>query len=140
MKPIKDQTGAVLMEFVLVLPLLLLLLFASIEFGVAFFNKAMITNASREGARAGIVYNEPARLTIDEIRTIAKDYCETHLITFGDASADDLKIKPLREGDEPGDNLTVTVEYDYDFLVIPNFIPGFDPSITLTGVSVMRNE
>jgi Flp pilus assembly protein TadG len=36
-----------------------MLLFGIIEFGIILYDKAMITNASREGARAGIVYSEP---------------------------------------------------------------------------------
>ena len=51
-----SQKGASAVEFALVLPLLMLILFGIIEFGLLMYNKAMITNASREGARRGIVY------------------------------------------------------------------------------------
>ena len=53
---IAGQRGASAVEFAIVLPVLLLLLFGTIEFGVLFFNKAVITNASREGARRGVVW------------------------------------------------------------------------------------
>ena len=45
-----NQKGAALIEFAIVLPLLLLLVFGAIEFGLLFYNKQVITNASREGA------------------------------------------------------------------------------------------
>lgn len=143
MKTHKNQNGAVLLEFVLVLPLLLLLLFASIEFGVAFFNKAMITNASREAARAAIVFNTDGtdRVPIppDEISEIVANYCDAHLITFGAANTAVVAYAPPATP-VSGDPITVTVSYDYGFLIVPNFIPGFKPTIKMEGVSVMRYE
>ena len=47
------------MEFAIIAPLLFIILFGIIEFGILIYNKAMITNASREGARAGIVFSDP---------------------------------------------------------------------------------
>ena len=51
-----EQKGVAALEFAIILPVLLLLTCGIIEFSVALYDKAMITNASREGARAGIVY------------------------------------------------------------------------------------
>ena len=50
---LKGNNGASAVEFAVVLPLLVLP-FGIIEFSLALYDKAMITNASREGARAGI--------------------------------------------------------------------------------------
>ena len=50
---INNQNGAALVEFAIVLPVLLMLIFEMIEFSLLLYDKAMITNASREGARAG---------------------------------------------------------------------------------------
>ena len=49
------------MEFAIVMPLLFVILFGIIEFGILLYDKAMITNASREGARAGIVFDSTLR-------------------------------------------------------------------------------
>ena len=54
------QRGTATVEFGLLLPVLLLIVSGIIEFGMALFDKAVITNASREGARAGIVLRVPA--------------------------------------------------------------------------------
>jgi Flp pilus assembly protein TadG len=53
--PLKSQNGAQLVEFAIILPLLITILFAVIEFGFMLYDQAIITNASREGARAGVV-------------------------------------------------------------------------------------
>lgn len=142
MQKIREQSGASLIEFVIILIPLLVLLFASIEFGVAGYNKAMITNASREGARAGIVFdasNPPThRISDTDITQIVLNYCQDNLITFGPAAAPVVAIS--RVGNTPGDDLMISVDYNYGFLILQNLIPGFNPTIQLTAESVMRME
>ena len=141
MKANNPELGASLIEFVLVLIPLLVLTFGSIEFGVAGYNKAMLTNASREGARAGIVFDPGQtsdRLSDTEIEQIVRGYCADNLITFGDAAVPDVVVN--RAGYTEGDDLTVTVTYVYGFLIIDNLIPGFNPTMTLRARSVMRME
>ena len=82
MKRLKLQTGSNIVEFALILPLLLVLVFGIIDFGLALFDKAVLTNASREGARAGMVFKVP-RLTDAEIEAVVQTYAGNHLITFG---------------------------------------------------------
>jgi len=54
-----NERGAVAAEFALLLPVILLILFGTIEFGMIMYSREVITNASREGARAGIVQVSP---------------------------------------------------------------------------------
>ena len=49
-----DQKGVAAVEFAIVLPFLVLLICGTIEFGLMFYNKQVITNASREGVRSMI--------------------------------------------------------------------------------------
>lgn len=49
----RPERGAALVEFTLVLPLLLALVFGIVDFGRAFQSWITITNAAREGARLG---------------------------------------------------------------------------------------
>jgi len=49
----RDQRGAAMVEFALVLPLVLLLTFGAIDFGFAFSDAAGIKSATRSGARIG---------------------------------------------------------------------------------------
>ena len=146
MKTLKDNQGAVLIEFVIVLPLLLILLFASIEFGVLFYNQAMITNASREGARSGIVYRtgDPRIDWATHVEQVVDNYCADNLITFG-APSSCVTYQPA--GGVPtttGESLAVRVTYDYGFLVLPNLdffgAMGIPTTIELDAETVMRLE
>jgi Flp pilus assembly protein TadG len=51
----KQQRGTSTLEFIVVLPTLLLVLFAIIEFSRAWLTVNIVTTASREGARVGVV-------------------------------------------------------------------------------------
>ena len=119
----KSQRGIAAVEFALVLPILVLLAFGIIEFSLALYDKAVITNASREGARAGIVAQSP-KVKDAEIKAAVINYCNPHLITFRTdqtIKGTDITIVPpdSRDGMPFGTDLTVTVTYRYDFLVFP---------------------
>ena len=47
----EHERGQALVEFAMVMPIMLLLLFALVDFGRAFYSWLLITNAAREGAR-----------------------------------------------------------------------------------------
>lgn len=51
----RDERGAAVVETVLVLPLLLGLMFATVGFGVAVVAKAVVTNAVRDSARLAAI-------------------------------------------------------------------------------------
>ncbi len=52
-----DERGVAAVEFSLVLPLLLLIVFSLIDFGRIFFVQVSITSASREGVRLSSLYS-----------------------------------------------------------------------------------
>jgi Flp pilus assembly pilin Flp len=53
--PGRGEEGAAAVEFALLLPLLVLLLFGFIQFGTAFNTRIQATNAAREAARMAVV-------------------------------------------------------------------------------------
>jgi Flp pilus assembly protein TadG len=59
----RPSRGAVLLEFVLVLPIFLLLLLAAIDWGWYFVLRETAIHAAREGARTGSVQDTPAAQT-----------------------------------------------------------------------------
>lgn len=134
----QDEKGAAMVEFSLILPLLAILLFGVIEFSLLLYNKQVITNASREGARAGIVAQTP-RLTLTDIQQVVNNYTASHLITFGTTSPPVISIDNSG-GTAFGNDLTVTVSYNYDFLVLPNFVASLAGGINLKAETVMRYE
>ena len=139
----RAREGVTAIETALLLPLLLIILFGIIEFSILFYDKAMITNASREGARVGIAFCfDPATGRThppdSEIIAAVNQYCQNFLITFGSASAPNTAI--ARTGNGAGDSLTVRVTYTYDFLVLPNFLTSLGGAINLDATTVMRLE
>jgi len=139
------QRGAVALEFAILFPVLILMTFGIIEFSAALYDKAMITNASREGARVGIVYTfDPNNTTSPNhppdslITQVVQTYCQNKLLTFAPDENAVVTISRSGTGDDAGDSLTVTVGYNYDFLVLPSFI-GL-PRISLQATTIMRLE
>jgi Flp pilus assembly protein TadG len=143
---IARQEGASAIEFAIVLPLLLILVFGIIEFSILLYDKAMITNASREGARLGIVYRYadggPNHPGDGEISAAVAQYIQNHLISFG--SGDSANTTISRTGDSPGDSLTVTVNYQYSFLVFSSLLSlvggSMSDGIPLDAMTIMRME
>lgn len=58
----KTEAGQALVEFTLILPLFLLLLFALVDFGRGFYTWLLVTNAAREGARIAAVQSPDATI------------------------------------------------------------------------------
>jgi len=158
-----NQKGATAVEFAIVLSLLITLIFGIIEFSLFIFNRQVITNAAREGARAGIVAR-PERLPNVGIppdvgiSDVVIAFAEQHLVTFGNTENPlTITIKPvdndLSDGLDIGCRcvvfeyeynsidyrceLEVTVDYTYEFLFLSNL--GIGP-INLRAISVMRME
>jgi len=146
---IRSRTGSQVVEFALILPILLVLVFGIIDFGLAMFDKAVVTNASREAARAGIVYREP-RVTAAEVQAIAANYCSNYLVTFGASTPTVAVERGVPDPDtgnvtwtsgavmDSGDFLRVTVTYVYNYGTIGSLLP-LSP-LTLTGRTIMRAE
>jgi len=133
-----SQKGAAAVEFGLVLPILIALVLGIVEFSLALYDKAVVTNASREGARAGIVFRD-SPLTDGEISGIVDSYCQNRLITFGTPTQ--VTTTVVREGSgASGDDLTVQVQYQYQFLAIPRFVTGITGGIQLGAQTIMRME
>jgi Flp pilus assembly protein TadG len=135
---VADQSGASAVEFAIVLPLLVIFLFGIVEFGIIFYDKAMLTNASREGARKGIVFRDP-RLTAAEIQSVVDNYCSAKMITFGSSTGPTTTV-PSGPCVNHNDQLTVNVTYQYDFLLIPNFVSVLPGTINIDAVTEMRCE
>jgi len=138
-KKLKNQRGTAAVEFAIILPLLIIIVFGIIEFGTLLYDKAVITNASREGARAGIVAQVP-RVADAAIQTIVTSYCNNNLISYA-SSPPVLGITTTADPSAAfGQDLTVTVIYPYTFLVLPAFITNWLWSGNITARTVMRYE
>jgi len=134
--------GAAAVEFTLLLPLLIMILFGIIEMSVMLYDQAMLTNAAREGARYGILFNVDSDgayspMTDGQIQTVVNQYLATHLVSFGEGAS---ATTTVTRGGGSGTPLTVRVQYPYNFLVLPNFASSLAGDITLSAETVMRME
>ena len=57
---LRDERGAVALEFALVLPILLVILVSIMEFSLLLNAQITLTNAAREGARSMALHDSPA--------------------------------------------------------------------------------
>ena len=131
---LQREDGVVAVEFALILPILLVIMFGIIEFGFVLFEKQVITNASREGARAGIVQaaTKPSEAAIQSVVNTYLTRAGLHTL-----SADKIVVTGA-ELAHPN-YLTVQVDYTYTFLVLSR-LTGGSPSLTLSATTIMKHE
>jgi Flp pilus assembly protein TadG len=133
----RSQRGASAVEFALVAPLFVALLFAIVEFGMILYTKGMLTHAAREGARYGVVFCTPRRTTT-EISTEVRKYLNLSGLT------DDANVTVTGAGGASGSALTVGVAYTYKFCVLPqninNYLAGKMADLNLTATTIMYME
>lgn len=101
---IRSERGQSLAEFALVLPVLVLLLFGIIQFGITFNNYITLTDAVRAGARKAAVSRhqpDPVGVTTAQVQTAAIDL-----------DPDDLQIT-VESSWEAGDEVEVSASYPY---------------------------
>jgi Flp pilus assembly protein TadG len=130
-----NERGAVAAEFALLLPVFMIILFGTIEFGMIMYSRELITNASREGARAGIIQVSP-KPTAGTITTIATTY-----LTGTGINLADVTIAVTGAGGANPATLTVAATYQYRWLIpyIPTVL-GLPRPLPLTGQTIMRHE
>jgi Flp pilus assembly protein TadG len=136
----RDQNGVAALEFAIVLPVLAVILFGILDFALLFYNKQVLTNASRELARYAIIaenaVDDPG--FADQIDNIL-DLCNEKLVSLGGASvvtSDDINI----DDDEDDSNYTfATIEFQYHHL-FSDILDLNISSTELIGRTVMRNE
>jgi hypothetical protein len=135
----KPAKGVAVIEFALLAPVLVALLLLTTEFGIALYDQSVITNAAREGARAGVLKKkEPPSSTLGDVRSVVENYTDERLISLGqEEPAARINVEIFQEmilGQEPA--LRVRVSYPYRGLML---LGGLEP-FTLTSEAVMRYE
>ena len=78
------ETGASAVEFALVMPILMLIVFGIIVYGMVFAQSLSLSNSARQAARSGVV--DTAGGTCDQIINLAKDSADTMGMDGSDAT------------------------------------------------------
>jgi Flp pilus assembly protein TadG len=153
-KLIRGSSGVAAVEFAIVLPLLILLIAGMMDLGHAFYLKQIVTNASREGARYGILYktnSDGDRIPPNSLSPSIQNWV---LLAPPNGQCD---LNNVLTGDNPqvtfpsdnntgyttgavGDDLTVEVTCDKYWWILNKLIPTLNDHITLTARTTMRVE
>lgn len=125
------RRGAAAVEFAIVAPVFLIMIFGLVEFGRLVMVQQVITNASREGARSGILDGA----TTFKVQAVVDNYLQTAAI-----SGAIVTVTPDPPGSAGfGQPVTVNVRVGFDkvsWMPSPFFLKG----ATLTSTTVMRRE
>ena len=132
----RGEKAVAAVELALILPILLIILFGIVEISTIFYDKAVITNASREAARAGIVNSSISDL---DIQSYAQNYCQNKLITFGGSKTPIVTVS-RPSGSSSGNPLIVTVSFQFTGLALGTIVRPQNWDQTLTSTSTMNFE
>jgi Flp pilus assembly protein TadG len=136
----RRERGQALVEFALIFPLLILIIFIFIEFGIGFARYNEVVNGAREGARSAVVGASRAEVKSSVIAKLpnlslsTSDVCVTYPDSDGNGTAD------------PGESVVVAVTFQYptitplaDFANVFTF-GAFPTNIEMTASADMRLE
>ena len=155
---LRDRDGAAAVEFALVLPLLMTLVFGVFEFGMLWNSYQIITDAAREGARRAVVANPALASTPAEtfatieaairrarpgVQVVTQNavFCDATLPN-ADLAHDVVEIYGCRWDGSSGDPARVAIRFGYEFGILAPFLEWTTDQrgIVLTTDFWMRNE
>jgi Flp pilus assembly protein TadG len=126
LRRLRGRDGQATVEMALVVPVLVLLLFGIAEFGRLLFAYATIQDAAWAGARLGVIPGTTTAQIVQQVDQTA---------SLLDQSQLSATVTEPNDPPYPGDPLTVTVSYNFNFLV-----GLFGGPITLQAASTLRVE
>jgi Flp pilus assembly protein TadG len=128
-----NDRGAAAVEFALVLPILLVLVFGIIDFGRLYFTQITLTDAAREGVRvlalegaSGSGYTAAQAATDAQTRVLDAVTGVDGTVTVGTGTC------------TTGEPVTVTATTDFSFITPLPDLAGLLGITTVTGTGVMR--
>ena len=138
MARLKSQRGTALVEFALVLPVLLLVLFGLLAFGKAFNYWNDETHLAAEGARWAVVNSNPGGGSLQEYIQQQADSSELRALAVVCVSFPNNS--DTGTSGHVGDPVTVTVKSRYTWMPFVSSRAGLSPTTTITGSATMRLE
>lgn len=146
---LRQCEGAAMVEFAISASVLLLIVLGIIEFGFLWYQKQVITNASREGARYGVTYQttttgarlSPKNITSPKtVQQVVNDYC-TGRIPDGSWSTtvSGNGYNAANGTDIKGWDLIVQVSCQNQMDLLSGLIPSL-ANISFTAQTIMKCE
>jgi Flp pilus assembly protein TadG len=121
---LKNQNGQTMVEFAIVVPIVLLILFAIIQFGILFHNYVTLTDAVRAGARQGAV----SRHLSSGREAAVEDRVRDSAVNLDQGQLDVDVTATWNQGAD----VTVTATYPYDIDLLGFVISSGDLTSTAT--------
>ena len=137
---LKGESGAEIIEFAVVYPLLLLVILGVVDYAFLFQRFEAVTNAAREGARVATL---PGYQQVDIEDRIATYLAAGAVPTTAGNPTVTVFASTIPNGAGTWPATTVSVSYNHDYLFIDSVIGWFGGSLTpstLVANSTMRNE
>jgi hypothetical protein len=131
-KRLRSRRGQALVEFVLVIPILLLLVLGLMDFARAWQTQHAMADAAREGARM-LVVNETAGFEAAEL-AIRERLADARL----DLTRLTVRFDPEDEPAGRNEPQTVIIQYGYDFWMLRPFMG--EQRANLVSTTTMRGE
>lgn len=137
----KKRKGQAVVEFALVLPVFILLLLGAVEFGRAYLDLHLLTNAAREGARVGSLPGSNELDVQSSVNTFLQNadlsgsWSTSVVVKDPDGTTRSGGLSDAQEGDR----VYVTVSYNFEVLS-GSVIPGWSGTVTLNSNCVFRHE
>jgi Flp pilus assembly protein TadG len=140
-----SQRGAELIEFALVLPILLLVFAAIVDFGLLFQRFLTVSNAAREGARIAVLPGYTLPDIQDRVTQYVRQSTGDNTLSPTTALASVSVDPPGATPPFPAAQVTVSMTHNYLFLgpvstLIRGSVGGSFTSITLSARATMRIE
>ena len=127
------RNGSAMVEMAMILPLLVVLLIGLVEFSRILMVKQVITNAAREGARAGAIRLDDSGALSTALQ-VSQHYLTSSGLNTGPAS-----ISPSFVVTGGSSALQVIINYNYDSS-LTTWVPGIPDVLTLHATAIMRRE
>ena len=136
------EKGQALVEFSLILPVFLLLLFGLVDFGRGYYTWLVVTNAAREGARAAAVQSDNATIDAKLYGSFCSGYPSTSNCAI-DASR--VSVTKTNVQGTRGSETSVRVAFNFQYVTpignIMALVGGSSISApTIASTSFMRLE
>jgi Flp pilus assembly protein TadG len=135
MRLMKREDGVVALEFVILFPLFMLVLAGIVEFGHLFYVRHTLTNATREGARAAVIYQVVPNRSTAAVDT-AKSVVDKYLL---DTKFAGTYTVTTTAGSTSGNLVTVTVTAPGSLLVLDSLVPALK-DVSVSAETTMKME
>jgi Flp pilus assembly protein TadG len=122
-KPHRNEQGQTMVEFTLVLPVLMVVLFGIIQFGITFNNYVALTDAVRAGARTAAVSRLSSTPTADAVDRVKN--------ASGDLDSSKVNVT-VTSSWVHGDDVTVKATYPYSISLLGVVVASGNLSSTTT--------